>query len=209
MIGNPKYWLSRPNELYNQKQRGAAAELAANRTTQNSFDKNFWLVTAANDHNHDAAGPWSPGRPDSPLVMQMHAAPVMPGMPTPTRPPRTPSTLRSIPSLYRPRTNSTWASAAPSPTTYTMMPAATSPTTASYYETTALLQRQASLDKPLPRIPSATRRAWLDLAEDDSRASTAAPSPPLQNNMLSVYQFIPHEDGHISVVRTRGHHDMG
>lgn len=64
----------------------------------------------------------------------------------------------------------------------------------------ATLARKASLNKPLPRIPSATRRDWLDLAEDNERRSTPA-------NMLSVYQFVPHEDGHISVIKTRSSND--
>lgn len=82
-----------------------------------------------------------------------------------------------------------------------MAPSTMTTSTAAAYE--AALHRQASLNKPLPRIPSATRRDWLDLAEDDMSAST----PP--QNMLSVYQFVPHEDGHISVVKTRGNDAVG
>lgn len=172
-----------------------------------NVDDNFWLVTAADIDDGGELSPTSTSRrPSTPLVMQMQTAPLMPGMPTPTRPPRTQSTYRSIPSIYRPTTSSSTQTfaVAPSvaPSTYTTYSNATT-----IAASEAALARKASLNKPLPRIPSATRRDWLGLAEEDNNNNHHTRSRSSMKNITSVYQFVPHKDGSISVVRTKGDDD--
>lgn len=174
---------------------------------KNAEGDNFWLATAFDD---DDAGASSPGgRSSSPLIMQMQAGPGLPGMPTPTRPPRTQSTYRAIPSmLYRPNTGSSAQTSGGLSVTSSTIPTSSE---------VVALARQASLNKPLPRIPSGTRLDWPSMAA----AAPAAPEAPealeeeekkresTSKNVLSVYQFVPHEDGHISVVRTKGGDAIG
>lgn len=134
----------------------------------------FWLVTNRDSANLDG------DLESPPLVMQMRGLPPMAGMPTPVRPPRTQSSLRSTPigEPYR-ESSYVWRTSSPSSITTT---------------STAILDRGASpdLNKPLPMLRSSPAADWAPAPEGDSRDAQSA-------NVLSIYQFVPHEDGHISV----------
>lgn len=178
MLENPRYWLSKQSESRRDPfDRPSAAG--------KGLEPDFWLVTER-DSTLSFRDIESQG-----LVLQMQARPPMPGMPTPTRPPRTASTLQTGTALSTITTASNTtaatadnlsvasaASAVPPPLKVVKSPRAS----------TASSQRP-DLNKPLPRIGTAVL--------DASFASEA------QKHMSSVYQFIPHEDGHISVHKAR------
>lgn len=181
MLENPRYWLSKQSESRRDPfDRPSAAG--------KGLEPDFWLVT------RDSVATFQDIESASGLVLQMQPRPPMPGMPTPTRPPRTASTLQTGAALSTITTATTAsnkttttddnlsvasaASAVPAPLRVAKSPRAS----------TASSQRP-DLNKPLPRIGTAV----LD-------ASFAAEA---QKHMSSVYQFIPHEDGHISVHKAR------
>ncbi|KAK7703092.1 hypothetical protein SLS64_009363 [Diaporthe eres] len=181
MLENPRYWLSKQSESRRDpfdRPSGAGKGL----------EPDFWLVT-----ERDSTATFQDIESASGLVLQMQPRPPMPGMPTPTRPPRTASTLQTGTALSTITTTTTntnttaaddnlsvasAASAVPAPLRVAKSPRAS----------TASSQRP-DLNKPLPRIGTVV----LD-------ASFASES---QKHMSSVYQFIPHEDGHISVHKAR------
>lgn len=181
MLENPRYWLSKQSESRRDPfDRPSAAG--------KGLEPDFWLVT-----ERDSTATFQDIESASGLVLQMQPRPPMPGMPTPTRPPRTVSTLQTGTALSTITTTTTntnttaaddnlsvasAASAVPAPLRVAKSPRAS----------TASSQRP-DLNKPLPRIGTAVL--------DASFASEA------QKHMSSVYQFIPHEDGHISVHKAR------
>ncbi|KAG8161875.1 hypothetical protein KVR01_008862 [Diaporthe batatas] len=182
MLENPRYWLSKPAESRRDPFDRPSA-------TGKGLEPDFWLVTA-----RDSKATFNDVESASGLVMQMQPRPPMPGMPTPTRPPRTVSTLKAGKALSAITTATTAttstavdddhlsvasaASAVPPPLNVVKSPRHS---TAS--------SRPLDLNKPLPRIGTAVL--------DASFASEA------QKHMSSIYQFIPHEDGHISVHKAR------
>lgn len=182
MLENPRYWLSKQSESRRDPfDRPSAAG--------KGLEPDFWLVT------RDSAATFQDIESASGLVLQMQPRPPMPGMPTPTRPPRTASTLQTGTAL----STITTATTATNKTTTTddnlsvasaasAVPAPLRVAAKSPRASTASSQRP-DLNKPLPRIGTAV----LD-------ASFAAEA---QKHMSSVYQFIPHEDGHISVHKAR------
>lgn len=181
MLENPRYWLSKQSESRRDPfDRPSAAG--------KGLEPDFWLVT-----ERDSTASFHDIESESGLVLQMQPRPPMPGMPTPTRPPRTASTLHTGTALSTITTNTNTttataaddnlsvasaASAVPAPLRVAKSPRAS----------TASSQRP-DLNKPLPRIGT--------VVLDASFASEA------QKHMSSVYQFIPHEDGHISVHKAR------
>lgn len=186
MLENPRYWLSKQSESRRDPfDRPSAAG--------KGLEPDFWLVT-----ERDSTVTFQDIEANSGLVLQMQPRPPMPGMPTPTRPPRTASTLQTgtalstITTASNTTTTTTTAaaladdqlsvasapSAVPAPLRVVKSPRAS----------TASSQRP-DLNKPLPRIGT--------VVLDASFASEA------QKHMSSVYQFIPHEDGHISVHKAR------
>lgn len=185
MLENPRYWLSKQSE----SRRDPFDKPSA---AGKGLEPDFWLVT-----ERDSTATFQDIESASGLVLQMQPRPPMPGMPTPTRPPRTASTMHTGTALSTvttatTNTNTTTAadndnlsvasaaSAVPAP----LRVAAKSPRAS-----TASSQPRPDLNKPLPRIGTAVL--------DASFASEA------QKHMSSVYQFIPHEDGHISVHKAR------
>lgn len=181
MLENPRYWLSKQSESRRDPfDRPSAAG--------KGLEPDFWLVT-----ERDSTATFQDIESASGLVLQMQPRPPMPGMPTPTRPPRTASTLQTgtaLSTITTTTTNTTTtapddnlsvasaASAVPAPLRVAKSPRAS---TAS--------SPRPDLNKPLPRIGTAVL--------DASFVSEA------QKHMSSVYQFIPHEDGHISVHKAR------
>lgn len=182
MLENPRYWLSKQSESRRDPfDRPSAAG--------KGLEPDFWLVT-----ERASTATFNDVESASGLVLQMQPRPPMPGMPTPTRPPRTISTLKAGKALSAITTNTTAttataaeddhfsvasaASAVPPPLNVIKSPRAS---TAS--------SRPLDLNKPLPRIGT--------VVLDASFASEA------QKHMSSIYQFIPHEDGHISVHKAR------
>lgn len=178
MLENPRYWLSKQSESRKDPfDRPSAAG--------KGLEPDFWLVT------RDSVATFQDIEAQSGLVLQMQPRPPMPGMPTPTRPPRTASTLQTgkalsaITSTTATADNddhlsvASAASAVPPPLKVIKSPRAS----------TASSSRPLDLNKPLPRIGTAVL--------DASFASEA------QKHMSSIYQFIPHEDGHISVHKAR------
>jgi hypothetical protein len=183
MLENPKYWLS--------KQSGSRRDpFDRPSAAGKGLEPDFWLVTERDStatFNNDIES-------ESGLVLQMQPRPPMPGMPTPMRPPRTASTLQAGKALSVITTRSTAtkataadddhlsvasaASAVPPPLKVIKSPRASTSSS-----------RPLDLNKPLPRIGT--------VVLDASFASEA------QKHMSSVYQFIPHEDGHISVHKAR------
>lgn len=182
MLENPKYWLSKQSE----SRRDPFDKPSA---AGKGLEPDFWLVT-----ERDSITTFQDVESQSGLVFQMQPRPPMPGMPTPTRPPRTASTLHTGTALSTITTNTaTTKNTTADDNDHVSVASAASAVPAplrikSPRASTASSQRP-DLNKPLPRIGTAV----LD-------ASFAAEA---QKHMSSIYQFIPHEDGHISVHKAR------
>lgn len=184
MLENPRYWLSKQSE----SRRDPFDKPSA---AGKGLEPDFWLVT-----ERDSVATFQDIESNSGLVFQMQPRPPMPGMPTPTRPPRTASTLHTGTALSTITTNTTTTNntkTAADDNDHVSVASAASAVPAplrikSPRASTASSQRP-DLNKPLPRIGTAV----LD-------ASFAAEA---QKHMSSIYQFIPHEDGHISVHKAR------
>lgn len=157
----------------------------------------FWLVTkdrASSIFNQDIES--------RALVMQMQPTPLMPGMPTPSRPPRTQSTMKSL-SIYAPL-NSQKSTNNESPpnssfTTTTAPMASLGPSWA--IPKPLRLNKPLNLNKPLP-IP----RLSLDIEEAivwEGESERISPRKVSPKNMMSVYKLVPYEDGHMSVHKTK------
>ncbi|POS70804.1 integral membrane protein [Diaporthe helianthi] len=194
MLENPRYWLSKQSESRRDPfERPSAAG--------KGLEPDFWLVTA---RDSTTTTTFNDVESANGLVLQMQPQPPMPGMPTPTRPPRTVSTLKAgkaLSALANTTTTTTATvaeaddndhlsvvsavSAVPPPLNVIKSPRAS----------TSSSSRPLDLNKPLPRISTVMLAA--------SFASEAQAQAQRQRHMSSVYQFIPHEDGHISVHKAR------
>ncbi|KAJ4391468.1 hypothetical protein N0V93_005085 [Gnomoniopsis smithogilvyi] len=183
LIGNPISWLSR-----NGQSRGAYGQ-----TMDQKPGPDFWLVTK--DRQSTII---DPDIESQSLVMAMQPMPLMPGMPTPTKPPRTQSTMKSL-IIQEPNRDLSFNKDSKNlrPDSFS------SNTTAS----TAILNpasavaKTLNLNKPLP-IP----RPSLDMDEEDmpeQEKERNGPRKTSPTNMLSVYKLVPYEDGHISVHKTK------
>lgn len=185
MLENPKYWLSKQSE----SRRDPFDKPSA---AGKGLEPDFWLVT-----ERDSITTFRDVESQSGLVFQMQPRPPMPGMPTPTRPPRTASTLHtgtalSIITTNTATTNNTKTAAADDNDHVSVVSAASAvpaPLRIKSSRASTASSQRPDLNKPLPRIGTAV----LD-------ASFAAEA---QKHMSSIYQFIPHEDGHISVHKAR------
>lgn len=188
-----------------------------------SLEPDFWLVTKVSDENDSNRDPEAP-----PLVMTMRGKTQLTGMPTPVRPPRTKSTLRALSAYMQHSRNPSDASEAASlpsrgsvassrpllqsaktaslqsppipPIPDQLRPMSVS-SQSSYATTiaTAILSPSSAppdLNKPLPTIRSASDLSVRRNGHVESRDATSM-------NMMSIYQFVPHEDGHISVHKAR------
>lgn len=184
LVGNPISWLSRNG--HSRGTLGQSADLKPG--------PDFWLVTQDQRTSTFFKDIESPA-----LVMQMRAVPMMPGMPTPMRPPRTQSTMKSL-SIHEPHNLNFKIFAHKSQT-----PSTSSIATASMAMSDrpmSVIPKPLNLNKPLP-VP---RVSWdideahvaeeQDRETDDTTSSSSA-------NIMSVYQLVPYEDGHISVHRTK------
>ncbi|CAN8096919.1 unnamed protein product [Discula destructiva] len=183
LLGNPASWLSR-----NTQTRATLAPIA-----DQKLEPDFWRVTTPRDSTHSDTY-----ESKSPLVLQMRSVPPMRGMPTPTRPPRTQSTMKSL-SVREPYNLNTKNFTLPSSPRSSMSSATTASTAILGYRRSTM-PAPLNLNKPLPRVrtPSelVSMEEGLDWEEDDARRIMSA-------NMLSIYKLIPHEDGHISVHKTK------
>lgn len=175
MLENPRYWLSKQSE----SRRDPFDKPSA---AGKGLEPDFWLVT-----ERDSVATFRDIESDSGLVFQMQPRPPMPGMPTPTRPPRTASTLHTGTALSTITTNT--ATTADDVSVASAASAVPAPLRIKSPRASTASSQRPDLNKPLPRIGTAV----LD-------ASFAAEA---QKHMSSIYQFIPHEDGHISVHKAR------
>lgn len=186
MLENPKYWLSKQTD--NSRARDPLVDKPGAGGGK-GLEPDFWLVTG-----RDSVATFQDVESTAGLVMQMQPRPPMPGMPTPTRPPRTASTLQSRTALSAIITTAGAAaddhvsvasaeSAVPAPLRLVRSPRASTSSSS-----------RPDLNKPLPRIGTVVL---------DARFASEASSSQAQKHMSSVYQFIPHEDGHISVHKAR------
>lgn len=186
MLENPRYWLSKQSESRRDPfDRPSAAG-------GKGLEPDFWLVT-----ERDSTITFQDVESASGLVLQMQPRPPMPGMPTPTRPPRTASTMQTGTALSTITTNTTTtaATADDDGSVVSAVSAIPAPLRVAKSPRASTASSRPDLNKPLPRIGTAVL--------DASFASEAGSGSGSQKHMSSVYQFIPHEDGHISVHKAR------
>ncbi|KAK2605492.1 hypothetical protein N8I77_008325 [Diaporthe amygdali] len=185
MLENPRYWLSKQAD---SRARDPFDKPPAGK----SLEPDFWLVTG-----RDSVATFQDIESNSGLVFQMQPRPPMPGMPTPTRPPRTASTMQTgtaLSTITTTTTNTTTSDNISAVSANSAVPAPLRVMKSPRASTAGTVSSRPDLNKPLPRIGTAVL--------DASFASEAA-SSQAQKHMSSVYQFIPHEDGHISVHKAR------
>lgn len=185
MLENPRYWLSKQAD---SRARDPFDKPPAGK----SLEPDFWLVT-----ERDSVATFQDIESNSGLVFQMQPRPPMPGMPTPTRPPRTASTMQTgtaLSTITTTTTNTTTSDNISAVSANSAVPAPLRVMKSPRASTAGTVSSRPDLNKPLPRIGTAVL--------DASFASEAA-SSQAQKHMSSVYQFIPHEDGHISVHKAR------
>lgn len=120
------------------------------------------------------------------LATEVRGWPPMPGMPAPVRTSRTNPIVESTPMDETYESPYISHSGTPSSITTT--------STAILYHTTS--HQRPDLNKPLPRIKSSSAREWDPAPDAGSREAQSS-------NVTSIYQFVPHEDGHISVYKAR------
>ncbi|KKY38194.1 putative integral membrane protein [Diaporthe ampelina] len=181
MLESPRYWLSKQTESrrdpFDRPPAGGKG-----------LEPDFWLVT-----ERDSTFTFQDVESASGLVLQMQPRPPMPGMPTPTRPPRTASTLQTGAALSTIATNTAATTTADDDHTSVVsaVSAVPAPLRVAKSPRASTASSRPDLNKPLPRIGT--------VVLDASFANEGA----AQKHMSSVYQFIPHEDGHISVHKAR------
>ncbi|KAJ4414602.1 hypothetical protein N0V82_007844 [Gnomoniopsis sp. IMI 355080] len=182
LIGNPASWRSRNGQ----------SRAIYGRTLDQKPGRDFWLVTKDRQSTNIDTD------------IESRSLPLMPGMPTPTKPPQIQSLMPSLliqePSRdinnYQKLFNKSRHSSFSSNTT-------ASTTILSSF---SAVPKPLNLNKPLP-----TPRLSMDMGEGYSREqemerNDTSRTPPA--NMLSVYKFVPHLDGHIRVHKTREIQDI-
>jgi hypothetical protein len=214
MLESPRYWLSKQSEsrkdaFFDRRASGAAAAAAGK-----NLEPDFWLVT-----ERDSRATFDDLESNnSGLVLQMQPRPPMPGMPTPTRPPRTASTLQAGKALSaitsytysttaataveeddRDQRSVASAASAKPPPLKVVKPSPRASTASTSIAAAPTPARPLDLNKPLPRIGTAV----LDDSFASERELSAPAARQQRQHMSSVYQFIPYEDGHISVHKAR------
>ncbi|KAL1875225.1 hypothetical protein Daus18300_003296 [Diaporthe australafricana] len=195
MLENPKYWLSKQTDNSRARDpfmdKPGAGGGGGGGGGGKGLEPDFWLVTAGRDSVDTS---FQDVESTAGLVMQMQPRPPMPGMPTPTRPPRTASTLQSRTGLSAITTTAAGMAAADDHVSVASAESAVPAPLRLVKSPRASTSSRPDLNKPLPRIGTVVLDA--SFASDASAAQS-------QKHMSSVYQFIPHEDGHISVHKAR------
>lgn len=153
----------------------------------------FWLVTKDRQSTYNY-----PDIESQSLVMQMQPIPLMSGFLTPTKPPPTRSTMKSL-VIQEPPRDLNFKNLSNKSRTNSL----SSNTTAS----TAILGPASAVPKPLNlNKPLPIPRVSLDLDEEDVQEQEMERNDPRRTsptNLLSVYKLVPHQDGHISVHKTK------